>query len=62
VGLHESGGGSLLSPATGDPTRHLAPASLYKTFYHARNIAGRPDLRWHDLRHTHVPSLAHPHK
>jgi integrase len=31
---------------------HLAPSSLYKHFYPARNAAGRPDLRWHDLRHT----------
>ena len=26
--------------------------SLYKVFYPAREKAGRPDLRWHDLRHT----------
>lgn len=42
----------LLFPSAGDPTRHLAPASLYKVFYRAREAAGRPDLRWHDLRHT----------
>jgi integrase len=30
----------------------LAPSSLYKVFYPARKAAGRPDLRWHDLRHT----------
>ena len=37
------------------PARHggtLAPSTLYKSFYPARNKAGRPDLRWHDLRHT----------
>ena len=50
---------ALLFPATGDPTKHLAPASLYKTFYRARNIAGRPDLRWHDLRHTGAVLAAH---
>ncbi len=50
---------SLLFPAAGDPTRHLAPASLYKTYYRARNIAGRPDLRWHDLRHTGAVLAAH---
>ena len=50
---------ALLFPAAGDPTRHLAPASLYKTFYRARNIAGRPDLRWHDLRHTGAVLAAH---
>jgi integrase len=42
----------LLFPAVGNPTRHLAPASLYRVFYPARQAAGRPDLRWHDLRHT----------
>lgn len=43
---------ALLFPAAGDASRHLAPASLYKVFYRARAKAGRPDLRWHDLRHT----------
>ncbi len=42
----------LLFPSAGDPTKHLAPASLYRVFYPAREAAGRPDLRWHDLRHT----------
>jgi len=42
----------LLFPAAGDPTKHLAPATLYRVFYAAREKAGRPDLRWHDLRHT----------
>jgi integrase len=31
---------------------HLAPASLYRRFYVARDAAKRPDLRWHDLRHS----------
>jgi integrase len=41
---------------------HLAPSTLYGRkptkakpghgFYAAREAAGRPDLRWHDLRHT----------
>ena len=30
----------------------MAPASLYRVCYPAREAAGRPDLRWHDLRHT----------
>ncbi len=30
----------------------MAPCSLYRVFYRAREAAGRPDLRWHDLRHT----------
>lgn len=42
----------LLFPAAGDPTQHLAPATLYRVFYKARQAAGRPDLRFHDLRHT----------
>lgn len=42
----------LLFPASSDPTKHMAPASLYKVFYRARDAAGRPDLRFHDLRHT----------
>jgi integrase len=42
----------LLFPAAHDPTAHLAPASLYRPFHRARKAAGRPDLRWHDLRHT----------
>ena len=31
---------------------HLAPSTLKRYFYAARVIAGRPDLRFHDLRHT----------
>ena len=31
---------------------HIAPATLYRHFYAAREAAGRPDLRFHDLRHT----------
>lgn len=42
----------LLFPAATDPRKHLAPASLYRVFYPAREAAGRPDVRWHDLRHT----------
>ena len=30
----------------------MAPSSLYRVFYPAREAAGRPDLRFHDLRHT----------
>jgi integrase len=41
----------LLFPAA-DGTSHLAPSTLYRHFYAARMAAGRPDLRWHDLRHT----------
>jgi integrase len=31
---------------------HMAPSTLYKVWYPAREKAGRPDLRFHDLRHT----------
>jgi integrase len=30
----------------------LAPATLYRRFYTARDAAKRPDLRFHDLRHS----------
>ncbi len=41
---------SLLFPAVSGG--HLAPATLYRRFYTAREKAGRKDLRWHDLRHS----------
>jgi integrase len=41
----------LLFPAT-DGANHLAPSTLYKVYYPAREAAGRTDLRFHDLRHT----------
>ena len=43
---------ALLFPAAAKGDRHMAPSTLYKVYYPARNAAGRPDLRWHDLRHT----------
>ena len=30
----------------------MRPATLAKVYYPAREKAGRPDLRFHDLRHT----------
>lgn len=41
---------SLLFPAQHAP--HLAPATLNQHFYRARDAANRPDLRFHDLRHS----------
>jgi integrase len=41
---------SLLFPA--QHGGHLAPATLYRWFYKARDAAKRPDLRFHDLRHS----------
>lgn len=49
---HHRGRDGLLFPSSQDPHHHLAPASLYRVFYPAREAAGRPDARWHDLRHT----------
>jgi integrase len=37
----------------------LSPASLYAMYYPARKAAGRPDLRFHDLRHTGATLAAH---
>lgn len=31
---------------------YLPTVTLYKFFYRARAVAGRPDLRWHDLGHA----------
>lgn len=44
------GRNGLLFPAGNGA--QLAPSTLYKVYYPARNKAHRPDLRFHDLRHT----------
>jgi len=44
------GADALLFPARHGG--HMNPSSLYATWYPARAAAGRPDLRFHDLRHT----------
>jgi integrase len=41
---------ALLFPARGGG--HMQPSTLSRVFYPAREAAGRPDLRFHDLRHT----------
>lgn len=46
----QPGRDSLIFPAAHGG--HLAPASLYRSFYKARSAAKRDDLRWHDLRHS----------
>ena len=33
-------------------TGHLHVNTLSKTYHRARQVAGRPDLRFHDLRHS----------
>lgn len=46
----EPGPDGLLFPA--QRGGHLNHGTIYKRFTEARRAAGRPDLRWHDLRHT----------
>ncbi len=41
---------ALLFP--GKNGKHLQPSTLYRHFYKAREKAKRPDLRWHDTRHS----------
>lgn len=43
---------ALLIPSAADSQRHMQPSTRYKVYYPAREMAGRKDLRWHDLRHT----------
>lgn len=43
---------ALVFPAAADSQRHMQPSTLYKVYYPAREMAGRKDLRWHDLQHT----------
>jgi integrase len=47
--LAQLGAQGLLFPA--GHGGHLVPSTLYGVFYPAREAAGRPDLRFHDLRH-----------
>jgi integrase len=42
----------LLFPARFDPVLHMKPSTLWSVWDRAREKAGRPDLRFHDLRHT----------
>lgn len=41
----------LLFPAV-ESGGHMKHGALYKVYRRARKVAGRSDLRWHDLRHT----------
>jgi integrase len=47
-----TGRDALLFPAAGDPSAHLRQSSLNRVFDRARRAVGRPDFRFHDLRHT----------
>jgi integrase len=42
----------LLFPSRNDLTQHMRQSALTRVYYPARKAAGRPDLRFHDLRHT----------
>jgi integrase len=46
----QAGRDALVFPAAAGG--HMAPSSLYAVYVPARDRAGRPDLRFHDLRHT----------
>ncbi len=48
----EAGDNGLLFPAVESPGHHMKHGALYKVYRRARKVAGRSDLRWHDLRHT----------
>ncbi len=37
---------------------HLFNGALHRAYDSAREVAGRPDLRWHDLRHTGLTQAA----
>lgn len=43
---------ALVFASVEDPAKHMKPSTLAKTYFKAREKAGRPDLRFHDLRHT----------
>ena len=43
---------ALVFSAVNDPSVQVHPNTLYRHWYRAREKAGRPDLRIHDLRHT----------
>ncbi len=47
-----AGADALLFPSSVDPGRYLQAKALYVDFHRARDEIGRPDLRWHDLRHS----------
>lgn len=46
------GADGLLFPSKNDTNEHLRQSSLARVYYPARDKIGRPDLRFHDLRHT----------
>ena len=43
---------ALLFPARRSARTPMSPSTFYKRYYPARESIGRPDLRFHDLRHS----------
>ena len=43
---------ALVFASVGNPQAQVHPNTIYRHWYRARDAAGRPDLRIHDLRHT----------
>lgn len=60
MGMHLDvyAGPELLFTAAHDDTRHLSHGTFSKAWARAREAAGRPDLRFHDLRHTGASLMA----
>ncbi|WP_256841468.1 tyrosine-type recombinase/integrase [Ornithinimicrobium cryptoxanthini] len=53
LAMHVAPGPDALAfPSVTDPDIQIHPNTLYRHWYKAREAAGRPDLRIHDLRHT----------
>lgn len=48
----DAGMDALVFPSVKNQTIQVHPNTLYKRWYKARQSAGRPDLRIHDLRHS----------
>jgi integrase len=46
------GANALVFPAFRDQSQRLPVSTFKRHYYRAREAAGRPDLRFHDLRHT----------
>jgi integrase len=51
-------GPELMFPSKNDPAEHLRQSTVAKVFYKAREKAGLPTLRFHDLRHAHLTKFA----
>lgn len=56
----DRGRDSLIFTSVRDPTIEVHPNTLYRHWYRAREVAGRPDLRIHDLRHTGAVRASNP--